>query len=85
MHRDKTDTQDTRHKHKHNHESHMKAQSNKQQADIQETRRTTTAIQECIGAYQTQEDKTDTRRQQQTQECIGATTDNISIVIRLHI
>ena len=42
MHRDKTDTQDTRHKHKHNHESHMKAQTNRQQADIQDTRRTTT-------------------------------------------
>ena len=42
MHRDKTDTQDTRHTQKHNHESHMKAQTNRQQADIQDTRRTTT-------------------------------------------
>ena len=40
MHRGKTDTHYTRHKH--NHESHMKAQTNRQQADIQDTRRTTT-------------------------------------------
>ena len=41
MHRDKTDTHDTRHKHKLNHESHMKAQTNRQQADTQDTIRTT--------------------------------------------
>ena len=116
-------------KHKQADSKHMKAQTSRQQADIQDTRRqhqthecigtrqthktqdTSTStimshtwkhkqtgskqtyktqeeplqIQECIGAYKTQEDKTDTRRQQQTQECIGATTDNISIAIRLHI
>ena len=33
---------DIQYKHKHNHESHMKAQTNMQQADIQDTRRTTT-------------------------------------------
>ena len=144
---------DIKYKHKHNHESHMKAQTSRQQADIQDTRRqlqthehmkaqtsrqqadiqdtrrqhqthecigtrqthktqdTSTStimrhtckhkqtgskqtyktqeeplqIQECIGAYKTQEDKTDTKRQQQTQECIGVTLDNISIAIRLHI
>ena len=75
---------DIQYKHKHNHESHMTAQTRRQQADIQDTRRQQ-QTQEYIGTYKTQEDKTDTRRHQQTQECIGATTDNISIAIRLHI
>ena len=34
---------DIQYKHKHNHESHMKAQTNMQQAGIQDTRRTITA------------------------------------------
>jgi len=57
---------DIQDKHKHNHEPHMKAQTSRQQADIQDTRRQTSSkhtyktqegplqIQECIGAYKTQ-------------------------------
>jgi hypothetical protein len=56
----------------------MTAQTSRQQADIQDTRRQQ-QTQEYIGTYKTQEDKTDTRRQHQTQEYIGTTTENLSI------
>ena len=43
---------DIQYKHKHEHESHMKAQTSRQQADIQDTRRQH-QTHECIGTRQT--------------------------------
>jgi hypothetical protein len=43
---------DIQYKHKHKHESHMKAQTSRQQADIQDTRRQH-QTHECIGTRQT--------------------------------